>query len=174
MLLFIGVKMVKAHPMNLGDYNIYRDWEIPGNEDPSKDGYLVEYPVIEGEIPNHPEHAGYISWCPKQAFEEANRPTTGMPFGHAIEAAKQGHKIARAGWNGKNMFVVVMPALNLPPFNTQDTHRKVNDRTAKWIGKDKPLNCVPYFAMYAANEDWVPGWLASQTDMLADDWQIVE
>lgn len=95
-----------------------------------------------------------------------------MNFGQAIEETKKGNKIQRAGWNGKNMFVVYMEPLSLPPYNTADTHRKVNDRTAKFIGEDKPLNCLPYFAMYTADEKWLPGWLASQTDMLAEDWQI--
>ena len=71
-----------------------------------------------------------------------------MDFGDAIRAAKKGHKIARTKWNGKNMFVVYMEPLQLPPFNTQGTDRKVNDRTAKFIGENKPLNCQPYFAMY--------------------------
>jgi len=62
----------------------------------------------------------------------------------------------------------------LPPFNPQGTYRKVNDRTAKFIGEDKPLNCQPYFAMYNAQEEWIPGWLASQSDMLDEDWFIVE
>lgn len=97
-----------------------------------------------------------------------------MDFGDAIRAAKQGKKIARSKWNGKNMFVVYMEPLQLPPFNTQGTSRKVNDRTAKFIGEDKPLNCQPYFAMYNAQEEWVPGWLASQSDMLDDDWLIVD
>ncbi|PHR91135.1 MAG: hypothetical protein COA69_13430 [Robiginitomaculum sp.] len=96
-----------------------------------------------------------------------------MSFGLAIEAAKLGNKIARKGWNGKNMFVAFMPSLSLPPFNTQDTARKVNDRTAKWIGEDKPLDCQPYFAMYNAQEQWIPGWLATQSDMLADDWHVL-
>ncbi len=38
-----------------------------------------------------------------------------MNFGQAIEAAKQGEKITRAGWNGKNMFVVYMSGMTLPP-----------------------------------------------------------
>ena len=95
-----------------------------------------------------------------------------MNFGQAIEAAKDGNAISRAGWNGKGMFVVYMPPLYLPPHNTQGTARKVNDRTAKWIGEDTPLDCVGYFAMFAADKKWVPGWLASQTDMLAEDWTI--
>ena len=98
----------------------------------------------------------------------------GLTFGEAIDAAKQGFKIARKKWNGKNMFVVYMEPLSLPPFNTADTFRKVNDRTAKFIGEDKPLNCQPYFAMYNAQEEWIPGWLASQSDMLDTDWFIVD
>ena len=96
-----------------------------------------------------------------------------MNFGQALEAAKEGKKVQRAGWNGKGMFVVLMPALYLPPYNTADTMRKVNDRTAKHIGEDTPLDSQPYFAMFTATKQWQPGWLASQADMLAEDWQII-
>jgi hypothetical protein len=96
-----------------------------------------------------------------------------MDFGKALEALKGEMAVRRTGWNGKGMFVVMMPALYLPPFNTQDTSRKVNDRTAKWIGEDTPLDCQPYFAMFTADKKWQPGWLASQADMLADDWEVV-
>lgn len=96
-----------------------------------------------------------------------------MNFGQAIEELKAGNRVARGGWNGKGMFIVLMPELQLPPYNTQDTNRKVNDRTAKWIGEDQPLNCRPYIAMYTALKEWQPGWLASQADILAEDWSIV-
>lgn len=97
-----------------------------------------------------------------------------MNFGQAIEAMKNGKKVCRAGWNGKGMWIVIMPELSLPPYNTQGTSRKVNDRTAKWIGEDKPLESQAYIAMWTAQEKWQPGWLASQADMLADDWEVVE
>ena len=97
-----------------------------------------------------------------------------MTFGQAIEAAKNEKKIARKGWNGKNMWVVLMPGLKLPSFDTQAPGAKVNDRTAKFIGPDTPLDMQPYFAMQTAAEKWQPGWLASQADMLADDWYIVD
>ena len=97
-----------------------------------------------------------------------------MNFGEAIEALKSQFKLSRKGWNGTNMFIVLMPELNLPPYNTEGTNRKVNDRTAKWIGEDKPLNCQPYIAMYTADELWQPGWLPSQQDLLAEDWVIIE
>lgn len=97
-----------------------------------------------------------------------------LSFSSALVELKRGQKVARDGWNGQGMFVVLMPALYLPPYNTADTARKVNDRTAKWVGEDAPLDCQPYFAMYTASKQWQPGWLASQADMLADDWFVVE
>ncbi len=126
------------------------------------DGYAVQY-----------EH-GYTSWSPKDVFEAAYQPLDAMSFGHAIEAMKAGQAVQRKGWNGAGMFIVLMPLLQLPPFNTQGTDRKVNDRTAKWIGEETPLDCQPYFAMWTARKQWQPGWLASQADMLANDWQVFD
>ena len=95
-----------------------------------------------------------------------------MTFGEAIEKLKAGEKVCRAGWNGKGVFVVLMSGMKLPPFNTQGADRKVNDRTAKWIGEDTPLDSQPYIAMFTATKQWQPGWLASQADILSDDWMI--
>lgn len=159
---YIGVKIVNGKPMTRGEYNEYRGWQMPPDESPNDRGYLVKY------------EDGYESWCPKDNFEKHNRPTWGIPFGHAIEAAKQGHKIARQGWNGKGMYVVYMGPMHLPPFNSQEPGKKVNDRTAQIIGRDTPLRCQAYFAMWNAQGQWIPGWLASQSDMLSDDWYIVE
>lgn len=97
-----------------------------------------------------------------------------MNFGLALEESKTGKKLARAGWNGKGQFVVMMPALYLPPHNTQEPGAKVNDRTAKHIGVDKPLDSQPYFALFNAQGKWQPGWLPSQGDLFAEDWIIVE
>lgn len=100
-------------------------------------------------------------------------------FGWAITQMKAGKKVCREGWNGKGMFVVLMSGMILPPFSTQGTDRKVNDRkvndrTAKWIGEDTPLDSQAYIAMFTAQKRWYSGWLASQADMLADDWQIAD
>ncbi len=94
-------------------------------------------------------------------------------IGWAVKQMQDGHAVRRSGWNGKGMFICLMPELQLPPFNTQDTNRKVNDRTAKWIGEDQSLNCRPYIAMYNAQKEWQPGWLCSQADLLATDWELV-
>lgn len=97
-----------------------------------------------------------------------------MNFGKALDALKSGKKVARSGWNGKGMWIVLMPELNLPPFSSQEPGAKVNDRTAKHIGADTPLRSGPYIAMWTAQQTWQPGWLASQPDMLAEDWEIVQ
>ena len=151
---YIGTKIIKATP-SLCQKAVH-------NSKVGDPGYLVEY------------EDGYRSWSPAEAFEKAYRPTSGMTIGLAIEAMKKGHKCARKGWNGKKMFVVYMGPLSLPPYNTQGTDRKVNDRTAKWIGEDTPLESLGYFAMFTADKKWQPGWLASQSDLLADDWEIVD
>lgn len=117
---------------------------------------------------------GYVSFSPKDVFEAAYQPLDALSFGHAVEAAKTGSKIRRAGWNGPGQFVVYMPELNLPPYSTQGTDRKVNDRTAKWIGEDTPLESQPYFALFNAQKKWQPGWVPSVSDVLANDWQVIE
>ena len=97
----------------------------------------------------------------------------GFDFGAAISALKQGKRVARAGWNGKGMWLVYMSGMSLPPYNAQGTDRKVNDRTARWIGEDTALETLPYIAMWTADKKWQPGWLANQSDMLAEDWVVV-
>jgi len=56
---YIGTKRIEAEPMTRGDYNKYRGWTIPADENPEYEGYIVKY------------SNDYISWSPKQAFEEA-------------------------------------------------------------------------------------------------------
>jgi len=172
MKTYIGVKVVNAELMNRKEYNDYRGWELPADEDGTDVGYLVEY--LDGGKSNMPDRTGYVSWSPAGVFDRAYRQVEGLTFGLAVEAMKAGHKVTRKGWNGKGMFVVYMSPLYLPPYSTSDTARKVNDRTAKWIGEDTPLDSQGYIAMFTATKQWQPGWLASQADILAEDWQIVE
>jgi len=97
-----------------------------------------------------------------------------VTFGKALEMLKRGSRVTRSGWNGKGQWVVRMPELQLPPYSTQDTNRKVNDRTAKWIGEDAPLNCRPYYVLFNNQGEWQPGWLPSQGDLEANDWIILD
>ena len=90
---YIGVKYIKAKPMKLGEYNEYRGWQLPANEDPEKEGYLVEYPITGDEKPNHPDHEGYVSWSPKAAFDTSYLP---------IIEGSLGMKRVRATFNPSN------------------------------------------------------------------------
>ena len=74
-----------------------------------------------------------------------------MNFGQAIEALKAGKSVRRGGWNGKGMhlYLLVFPV------------------------HDVAVRYEPTICMFTAQQKHQPGWLASQADMLADDWEIV-
>lgn len=158
----IGVKLINAIPMTRQAYNDLRGWKLPDDENGDDDGFLVEY--LDGGKANVEGYAGYVSWSPKGVFENAYRPVDGMNFGLAIEAIKHGSKVTRQGWNGKGMFLFLVPGstfqVNRPPL----------------LGiypEGTEINYHAHIDMRTADGKIVP-WLASQTDMLADDWQIVE
>jgi len=145
---YVGTKTLKAKPMTRGEYNAYRGWKTPHDEDPAEAGYLVEY--TDGGKPNHHDHAGYISWSPKDVFEYTYRPTTGATFGLAVGAMKEGHFVTRAGWNGKQQFVYYVDS---------------------W---EDPLGIIhrECFELKAVDGSVVP-WAPSVSDALAEDWQLV-
>ena len=166
---FYGTKRIAAKPMTRLEYNQFRKWELPADENGDDEGYLVEY--LDGGKPNVEGYAGYVSWSPKEQFDAAYQPTTAMSFGHAIAALEAGHKVSREGWNGKGMWLYLVPANSYP----------AQTEAAKGYWKDKGVTDpdgvirVPYgayIAMKTAQENVVP-WLASQTDVLAKDWGIV-
>ena len=120
------------------------------------EGYKVVYP--------QPDGSEYTSWSPKDVFEEAYREVNGMSFGLAIEALKKGHKVSRTGWNGKGMFL----------FLVQGSTFKVNRPPLLGIYPEgTEIQYHAHIDMKTADNQVVP-WLASQTDMLADDWILVE
>lgn len=94
-------------------------------------------------------------------------------FGAALRLMKQGKRLTREAW-AKGAFMVVMPSLYLPPHSSQEPGAKVNDRTAKHIGEDTPLDSQPYFAMLKANKQWQPGVVPAVDDLLALDWQLAD
>ncbi len=98
----------------------------------------------------------------KEEFENTFIPSDALPFGLAVEALKKGKKVARAGWNGKGMFLYHVPA---------GVYTTVTDIARAEFGETVQYGA--YLAMKTAQGNVVP-WLASQTDVLADDWTIVE
>ena len=156
---FIGTKIINAKPMSRLDYNIFRGWELPANENGSDEGYLVEY--IDGGEPNTKEYQGYVSWSPKVQFENAYKQSGNLSFGDAITYLKLGYKVARTGWNGKGLTL----SLKLP-------EEGVNDMTLPYIYMTYPSTPASDTAPENHINARVP-WLASQTDMLAEDWCLV-
>lgn len=73
--LYEGTKRLTAQPMTRGEYNAYRGWQCPADENPADAGYLVEY--LDGGKSNHPAHTGYISWSPADVFERAYKLVPG-------------------------------------------------------------------------------------------------
>lgn len=164
MQTYIGTKLVRAEPMNRQAYNDFRGWQLPADENGDDEGFLVEY--LDGGQANTDKYEGYVSWSPKGVFERAYQPVSGMDFGMAIAAMKKGHKVARAGWNGKGMWLILVPGSpNVKPVaGTPYSNAGITEAT----------NINAHIDMYTAQGDMQPGWLASQTDMLAEDWQIVD
>ena len=146
---YIGTKMIEAKPMNRGDYNKYRGWKIPADENPTDEGYLVKY------------SDGYESWSPKKQFEEAYRECDNMTFGLAIEVMKKGKKVARKGWNGKGQYIQLATGISYK-LGTGEivncTHEDIGNKAIAFEGTSGVQM----------------GWLASQADMLAEDWIVVE
>ena len=106
----------------------------------------------------------YTSWSPKATFEAAYQSLDAMSFGHAIAAMEAGEKVSRSGWNGKGMFIFLVPGSTF----------KVNRPPLMGIYPEgTEINYRPHIDMKDAEGKVVP-WLASQTDMLAKDWGIVE
>ena len=169
---FIGTKIVQAEPAHrltfqkLGGPEMVVTVEEEKVEDNieaaeamgmdlvrKQEGYKVVY-----------EPDSYESWSPKEVFEAAYRRTDGLSFGLAIEAAKMGKRIARAGWNGKDQYVELGTdfqytcAASDIPRSVGVQHTDIGSKALVFVG----------------TRGSQVGWLASQADMLADDWMIVE
>lgn len=87
-----------------------------------------------------------------------------MTFGAAIELLKQGKKVSRAGWNGKGMFLFLVPGSTF----------KVNRPPLLGIYPEgTEINYLPHIDMKTADGSVVP-WLASQADVLAEDWTVID
>ena len=101
-----------------------------------------------------------------------------MNFGEAIEAVKTGKLAARKGWNGKGMFIFMRPEDTLPVGMIIDKVKSLPQSFKDWVAKNTTetgeIKFCSYLCMKAADGSVVNGWLASQTDILSEDWEIVE
>ena len=100
----------------------------------------------------------------RTAYRRLTTPTTGMTFGQAIINLKDGKRVARAGWNGKGMFLFLVPGSRI----TVSEGRPL----AAVFPVGAEVDYLPHIDMKTADGKVVP-WLASQTDVLAEDWTVV-
>lgn len=125
-------------------------WKEMGKHAIGEDGYRVVYPD------------GYISWSPKDVFEKAYHELThDMTFGQALDALKTGQKVSRHNWNGKGQYIELAVRISYIDHNGNEINVGHNTMGNKAIA-------------FVSNQGVQLGWLASQADMLSDDWYIVE
>lgn len=96
----------------------------------------------------------------KNSEKNSENSQYNLTFGQALEALKSGKRVARKGWNGKGMFLLYVPSEKWG----------IIDKIGLGIPKG---NLLSWIGIKTADNKFVP-WLASQTDMLAEDWEIVE
>jgi len=95
-----------------------------------------------------------------------------MNFGKALDLLKEGKKVARKGWNGKNMFLYltagsIVPVVNLKKETASHLYAE------KMLETDKMIEIKSHIDMKAADDSITIGWAPSQVDMLAEDWDWV-
>ena len=92
-----------------------------------------------------------------------------LNFGDAVKALKEGKKVARKGWNGKNMWLWLKPATTIKTEWCKDPMLKeIVDANG---GEAEALGTI---CMKTSDNKILTGWLASQTDMLCEDWMVIE
>ena len=146
-------------------HQVSEEWV--GRHLPSPGGYFVVY------------EDGYQSWSPAQAFEsgyhlieDADGAVPSMDFGEALRALKAGRRVARAGWNGKGMWLSLSGPLHGRSIAFENFWSSNNSEYARENGGSATV--LPCITMKTATGEILMGWLASQTDMLASDWCVVE
>ena len=149
MKTYIGTKVVKAIAMNRQDYNNYRGWELPSNENGTDEGMLVA--CMDGGKPNHPDHEGYISWSPKDVFDKAYSDMSNLTFGGALEFLKKGYKVSRKDWEAPGE-----KALKL----------------VKDYADGSVVRFLPETIVYSSSSG-DKAYTVCQADILAEDWVLV-
>jgi len=120
---------------------------------------------------------GELYPCKPDIFAATYEPAStvapsGLDFGDALRALKAGKRIARAGWNGKDMWLALSGPLEgrrIPAASFW------SPRNAEYAAQtiDGSANVLPCITMKTADGSILMGWLASQTDMLAEDWVVL-
>lgn len=148
---YIGTKVIEAEPMTRGEYV-----KLSG-----RNSILIDKGESESDAGYHVRYAdGYESWSPSQAFEDAYQSFDKMTFGNAIELLKKGYAVAREGWNGKGQYIKLASRISfMDPTGTiyHADHDTMGNQAIVFFG----------------TSGIQVGWLASQADILSNDWTVV-
>ena len=109
-----------------------------------------------------------LAVVPVSAGSDLSMSSRNMNFGQAIHYMKEGHKVARSGWNGKGMWITIGKGATIHADNFWNPHTKQHA-----IDNGGTATVDDYIIMKTAAGTICMGWLASQADILADDWEIV-
>jgi hypothetical protein len=158
---YLGVKVVEAESMSrssAGRLGLVRNWDSSDEDEP---GYRVVY------------EDGYVSWSPSSAFEKAYLPLSGLSFSDALIALKAGLRVSRSGWNGKGMFLWLKQETVIKSDWCKDLFlRELVDAEG---GEILGLGTVCMYTHDSTGRKAIlTGWLASQSDMLSEDWIILD
>ena len=158
---YIGTKVVDATPAWRVEGKVYLKYEAVPRSMNREDGYKVVY------------EDGYESWSPKDVFEKAYHEVGVMSFGGAINCLKAGLAVRRAGWNGKEMFVVkqipctieanIIPGMQSLPQFAKDIIMKREDPHIEYTNQ----------LLLIQKSGRADSWTASSSDIFADDWEVV-
>lgn len=116
--------------------------------------------VLDALINELEEMAGRKKVCDNKPTQDCGEPCN-LDFGTAIRLLKDGHCVARKGWNGKNQYVELASCISYIGSNGEVVnadHRAIGNKALAFVGTSGVQL----------------GWLASQADMLAEDWYVVK
>lgn len=121
------------------------------------------------ELPTSVARVGWSDLVRAQQLKEQTmEQTENLNFGNAIEALKAGRRVSRSGWNGKGMYLWLLPAAKVKAEWCREPHLKA---MAEANGGE--IEALGSIRMMTADKKVLTGWLASQTDVLAEDWTIL-
>ncbi|HEU4344033.1 MAG TPA: DUF2829 domain-containing protein [Candidatus Binatia bacterium] len=170
--LMVAWEAYKATP----DYANTRKW---ASHDEHVDGslwaafsqgwFLCENQRTEENFSQPPTTKGNMGNPATESEKPATAPIANLNFGQAIEALKNGRRVTRPGWNGRGMYLWLLPATLVKAEWCKEPHLK---QLAEQNGGE--IRCLGSIRMLTADKKVLTGWLASQSDVLAEDWMILE
>lgn len=153
---FIGTEEVNAEPMTLKEFCDHRGWAPPEEKDPAAEGHLIIYPN------------GHEFWCPILTFEPEGATPNRFTLEIALIAARSGgSKIARAAWVKHGIFIVYQEGY------PEGIPANKNTAEAFGIEEGEIIKVRPYLQVRSADGTLQP-WAPTHTDILADDWVIID